>query len=192
MYARAVEEGEARLRALRREEWEDLGLGAVAVALAVAATQFSPELAVPLFVGGVVVGVKGVRAGWCRWDLVDRLADYVDAYVIPEVLAYASRHASMERRNTFASFIRSRLLAGDPRIAAVAQDLEALAIDLDDDSLALEPAAAVATMRLLSEPESPLLDRAAPTDELRSRVLQIRSGFRPRLLGSDGRQPAVL
>jgi hypothetical protein len=84
------------------------------------------------------------------------------------------------------------LLAGDPRIAAVAQDLEALAIDLDDDSLALEPAAAVATMRLLSEPESPLLDRAAPTDELRSRVLQIRSGFRPRLLGSDGRQPAVL
>jgi hypothetical protein len=192
MYARAVEDGEARLRALRREEREDLGLGAVAVALALAATQFSPELAVPLFVGGVVVGVKGVRAGWRRWDLVDRLADYVDAYVIPEVLAYASRHASMERRNTFASFIRSRLLAGDPRIAAVAQDLEALAIDLDDDSLALEPAAAVATMRLLSEPESPLLDRAAPTDELRSRVLQIRSGFRPRLLGSDGRQPAVL
>jgi hypothetical protein len=192
MYARAVEEGAARLRALRHEEWEDLGLGSVAVALAIATTQVWPELAVPLFVGGVVVGVKGVRAGWRRWDLVDRLADYVDAYVIPEVLAYASRHASMERRRTFAAFIRCRLLACDPRIEAVARDLEALAIDLDDESLALDPVAAVATMRLLSEPESPLLDRSAPTDELRSRILQIRSGFKPRLLGSDGRQPAVL
>jgi hypothetical protein len=194
MYARADEEGAAKLRALRHEEWGDLGLAAVAVALAVAATQAWPELAVPLFVGGVVVGVKGVRAAWRRWDLVDRLADYVDAHVIPEVLAYASRHASMERRRTFASFIRSRLLASDSRIAAVAQDLEALAIDLDDDSLALDPVAAVATMRLLSEPESPLLDRAAPMDELRSRVLQIRSGFKPRPLpsGSDRRQAAVL
>jgi hypothetical protein len=194
MYARAVEEGAAKLRALRHEEWEDLGLGAVAVALAVATTQVWPGLAVPLFVGGVVIGVKGVRAAWRRWDLVDRLADYVDAYVIPEVLAYASRHASMERRRTFASFIRSRLLVSDQRIAAVAQDLEALAVDLDDDSLALAPVAAVATMRLLSEPESPLLDRSAPTDDLRSRVLQIRTGFKPRLLasGSDSRQAAVL
>jgi hypothetical protein len=193
MYARAVEEGAAKLRALRHEEWEDLGLGAVAVALAVATTQVWPQLAVPLFVGGVVVGVKGVRAAWRRWDLVDRLSNYVDAYVIPEVLAYASRHASMERRRTFASFIRTRLLATDQRIAAVARDLEALAIELDDDSLALDPVAAVATMRLLSEPESPLLDRTAPTDELRSRVLQIRSGFRPRPLASgDRRQAAVL
>jgi hypothetical protein len=192
MYARAVEEGAAKLRALRHEEWEDLGLGAVAVALAIATTQIWPELAVPLFVGGVVVGVKGVRAGWRRWDLVDRLADYVDAYVIPEVLAYASRHASMERRRTFASFIRCRLLAGDPRIAGVSRDLEALAIDLDDDSLAIEPVAAVATMRLLSEPESPLLDRAAPTDELRSRVLQIRSGFKPRPRASGDRSQAAV
>jgi hypothetical protein len=194
MYARAVEEGAAKLRALRHEEWGDLGLGAVAVALAVAATQVWPELAVPLFVGGVAVGVKGVRAGWRRWDLVDRLSDYVDAYVIPEVLAYASRHTSMERRRTFASFIRCRLLAADPRITTAAQDLEALATELEDDSLALDPVAAVATMRLLSEPESPLLDRAAPTDDLRSRVLQIRSGFkpRPRTTGSDTRQAAVL
>jgi hypothetical protein len=194
MYARAVEEGAAKLRALRHEEWEDLGLGAVAIALAVAATQVWPELAVPLFVGGVAVGVKGVRAAWRRWDLVDRLADYVDAHVIPEVLAYASRHASMERRRTFASFLRCRLLAGDSRLAAVAQELEALAIDLEDESLAFDPVAAVATMRLLSEPESPLLDRTAPMDTLRSRVLQIRSGFKPQPVasGTDRRQAAVL
>jgi hypothetical protein len=192
MYARAVEEGAARLRALRHEEWEDLGLGAVTLMLAVAVTQVWPELALPLFVGGLAVGAKGVRAAWRRWDLVDRLADYVDAYVIPEVLAYASRHTSMERRRTFASFVRSRLLTRDERVAAVAQDLEALATELEDDSLAFDPAAAVATMRLLSEPESPLLDRAAPTDELRSRVLQIRSGFKPQPLpsGSDRSQAA--
>jgi hypothetical protein len=192
MYARAVEEGAARLRALRHEEWEDLGLGAVTIALAVAATQVWPELALPLFVGGIAVGAKGVRAAWRRWDLVDRLADYVDAYVIPEVLAYASRHTSMERRRTFASFLRSRLLTGDERVAAVAQDLEALATELEDDSLALDPAAAVATMRLLSETDSPLLARAAPTDELRSRVLQIRSGFKPQPLpsGSERSQAA--
>jgi hypothetical protein len=192
MYARAVEEGAARLRALRHEEWEDLGLGAVTIVLAVAATQVWPELALPLFVGGIVVGVKGVRAAWRRWDLVDRLADKVDAYVIPEVLAYASRHASMERRRTFASFLRSRLLTGDARVAAVAQDLEALASELEDDALALDPAAAVATMRLLSEPESPLLECAARTDELRSRVLQIRSGFKPQPVpsGNDRRQAA--
>jgi hypothetical protein len=192
VYARAVEEGAARLRALRHEEWEDLGLGAVTIVLAVAATQVWPELALPLFVGGIVVGVKGVRAAWRRWDLVDRLADKVDAYVIPEVLAYASRHASMERRRTFASFLRSRLLTGDARVAAVAQDLEALASELEDDALALDPAAAVATMRLLSEPESPLLECAARTDELRSRVLQIRSGFKPQPVpsGNDRRQAA--
>jgi hypothetical protein len=192
MYARAVDEGAARLRALRHEEWEDLGLGAVAVALAVAATQVWPQFAVPLFVGGIFVGVKGVRAAWRRWDLVDRLAGHIDAYVIPEVLTYASRHASMERRRTYAGYLRSRLLTSDERIAAVARDLEALASELEDDSLALDPVAAVACMRLLSETESPLMDRAAPAEELRSRVLQIRSGFKPQPLpsGSDRSQAA--
>ena len=98
----------------------------------------------------------------------------------------------MERRRTFASFLRSRLLTGDERITAVAQDLEALASELEDDALALDPVAAVACMRLLSEPDSPLLARSAPTDELRSRVLQVRSGFKPQPLpsGSDRSQAA--
>jgi hypothetical protein len=192
MYARAVEEGAARLRALRHEEWEDLGLGAVAIALAVTATQVWPELALPLFVGGIAVGAKGVRAAWHRWDLVDSLAGHVDAHVIPEVLAYASRHTSMERRRTFAGYLRSRLLTSDERIAAVARDLEALAMELEDVSLALDPVAAVACMRLLSETDSPLLDRAAQAEELRSRVQQIRSGFKPQPLssGSDRSQAA--
>jgi hypothetical protein len=185
MHARAVDEGAARLRTLRHEQWEDLGLGAAAIALAVGATHVQPQLAVPLFVGGLAVGVKGVRAAWRRWDLVDRLAGDGDAHVLPEVLAYASRQASMDRRRTFASLLRSRLLTGDARIAAVAQELEELAVELEDDSLALDPVAAIASMRLLSDPESPLLDRAAPAEELRSRVRQIRAGFEP------GRAPSA-
>ena len=91
MYARAVDDGAARLRALRHEELEDLGLAALVLALAVAATQTRAELAVPLLLGGLVVGARGVRALWRRWDLVERLSGEVDAYVIPEIRAYAAR-----------------------------------------------------------------------------------------------------
>ena len=52
MYARAVDDGAEQLQALRREEWGDLALAAVAVAAAIAATMTRPEFAVPLFLGG--------------------------------------------------------------------------------------------------------------------------------------------
>ena len=183
MYARAVDEGAARLRALRQEELEDLGLAALVLGLAVAATQARAELAVPLLLGGLVVGARGVRALWRRWDLVERLSGEVDAYVIPEIRAYAARQATMERRRTFAAFIRGRLqqpgLLCEARLAAVAGELEELAADLEDSRLAFAPAAAVACMRLLSDPvASPLLNPALPPDDLRSRICQIRSGLR--------------
>lgn len=182
MYARAVDEAAARLRELRHEEWEDIGLAALALLLAVAATQIRPGLAVPLFLGGLAVGAFGVRALWRRWDLVDRLAGERDAYMISEVLAYASREATMERRHTFAAMVRSGLrqpgLALQPRVHAAAEELEALASELDDGELGLDPACAVACMRLLSDlAESPLLNPELPAEELRSRVRQIRSGF---------------
>jgi hypothetical protein len=165
-------------------KWGDLGLAALAFGLAVAATQVRPALALPLLVGGLAVGALGMRALWRRWDLVERLAGEGDAYVIPEILAYASREATMERRHSFAALIRSRLphpgLVSEARVVAVADELEALASELDDSALALDPAAAVACMRLLSDvAESPLLNPALPHEELRSRVRQIRSGFRP-------------
>ena len=103
MYARAIEEASSRLRELRQEEWQDLGLGALSIALALAATQVRPALAMPLFLGGVVVAVRGMRALWRRWDLVERLAGERDAYVIPEVLAYAAREATVDRRHAYAS-----------------------------------------------------------------------------------------
>jgi hypothetical protein len=67
----------------------------------------------------------------------------------------------------------------------VADELDALAAELEDDGLALDPVAAVACVRLLSDlPASPLLNPAAPVSDLRSRIRQIRSGFAPGLAGA--------
>ena len=177
MYARAVDDAAARLRALRREKREDFGLAALAVVLAVVAAAFLPELALPLLVGGLASEVLGLRALLRRWDLVERLSGEHDAYVIPEVLAYASHETEIERRQTFAAMIRSHLpqpgILGRTGVMAAADELEALACDLDDRRLALDPAAAVACMRLLTGIDgSPLFNSALPPEDLRSRVQQ--------------------
>lgn len=186
MYARAVDDADSRLRELRHDEWERLGLGGLALGLAVVAAEVRPSLALPLFLGGLVVGVLGVTALWRRWDLVDRLAGERDAYVIPEVLAHALREATMERRHDFAVRIRGTLRGPvTPGLATAAEELEVLASELDDGELALDPACAVACMRLLSDPaESPLFNPMLPPDELRSRVRQIRAGFSSRRLAA--------
>jgi hypothetical protein len=185
MDARTIDNAGERLRELRQEEWEDLALAALVLGLAVLAAHAWPSLALPLFLGAIGVGALGLRALLRRWDMVERLSGERDAYVIPDVLAHASREATMERRQISASVIRSTLAAPGPgleaRIAAVAGELEALATDLDDPGLVLDPGCAVACMRLLGDVEgSPLLNRALPPEELRSRVCQIRSGFSSR------------
>ncbi len=180
MYARAVDEAAERLHALRCEERGDFGLATVALALAVAAAQFRPALAMPLFLGGLFVGGFGLRALWRRWDLVDRLVGERDAYAISEVRARASSAATIERRRGYAALIRSRLRdpALQTRIARVAEELEALASELEDGDLELEPAAAVSCTRLVTDvAESPLLNRALAPEDLSSRVRQIRAGF---------------
>jgi len=185
MYARAVEDAEARIRELRREEYRDLGLAAAVLALAVIVTFVHPPLAFPLLVGGFAVGFLGLRALWRRWDLVERLSGDHDAYVISEVLRRAARETTAERRRLYAASIRIQLDASNSlyaeRASRAARELEALAADLDDETLELDPAAGVACARLLEDyAESPLLNLALPADELRSRVCQIRAGFRPR------------
>ena len=179
MDARAVDEAASRLRELRREEREDLGLAALALGFALTATQLRPTLALPLFIGGLGVGALGLRALWRHWDLLERLAGERDAYVIPEVRSRASVEATLERRSSLAALIRSRLREPvEARIVAAAAELEALAAELDDDELALDPACAVACMRLLSDlAASPLLNPQLPPEDLRSRVRQIRLGF---------------
>jgi hypothetical protein len=189
MYARAVDQADARLRELRHDERAELGLAAVALGASIVATEVFPALAAPLFLGGLVVGALGARAMWRRWDLLERLSGERDAYVISEVLDFASREATMERRHSFAGLIRCRLedarLAVDARVLAVADELEALASELEDSDLALDPASAVACLRLLSDfPQSPLLNQALPSEDLCSRIRQIRSGFMPRVVSA--------
>jgi hypothetical protein len=182
MYARAVDDAASRLRQLQGEERGDLALAALALGLAVAATQVRPELAVPLFLGGLGVGVFGIRALWRRWDLLDRLAGERDAYVISEVRAFASREATLERRRSCAASIRRRLEEPrETRIALAADDLGALAAELDDPDLEIDLACAVACVRLVSDVAgSPLLNPSLPPGELRARVRRIRSGFETR------------
>jgi hypothetical protein len=182
VYARAIDEASTRLRELRQEERWELALAGAALAASLAATQVLPELAAPLFIGALVIGARGACALWRRWDLVERLSGERDAHVITEVRAFALREATMERRRCCAGHLRAMLrearLAGDARLLAVADELEELATALEDDGLTLEPACAVACVRLLSDvTQSPLLNRALPSEDLRSRVRQIRSGF---------------
>jgi len=187
MYARAVEDADVRLRDLRQDEWTRFVLGGLALALSLVATAVRPELALPLFVGGLVLGALGVRAAVEHWDIVDRLAGEPDAFVISEIRRRAARETTMERRHALADQVRSWLREpASERIRAVAPELEALAAELEDDELALDPVSAVVCVRLLTDPESPLLIAARPSDEIRARVSQIRSGFAaPDLAGSD-------
>jgi hypothetical protein len=176
VHARAIDDAGRRLRELRREEWSDLGLAGGALVLAVVAAIRLPTVALPLFVGGLALGALGVRALWRRWDLVDRLADEPDAYAIPEVLAYALRETTMESRRRLAAFVRSHVeQARLPEVATV--ELAALADELEDERLDLDPAAAVACVRLLSDPVRSALLNPALQDGLRSSLWTIRAGF---------------
>lgn len=197
MYARTVDEVAESLRALKSEELEDFGLATVVLVLAVAAAQFRPGLAVPLLLGGLFVGGSGMRALWRRWDLVDRLAGDRDAYVISEVRHYASIAATMERRRGYVVLIRHALreLERDQalraRIMPAAELLDALASGLENDELELEPAAAIACARLVSDvAQSPLLNAAFTAEDLSSRVRQIRTGFSSRSHDRAGDQGA--
>jgi hypothetical protein len=179
MVARAVEDAGRRLHDLRREEWEDGSLGAVAFALALAMSVVHPALALPIFVGGLFVTYRSVLAGWRRWALLERLVVERDAYALPEVRARGKQAASTINRKRLSRSIRSRLeLAENPRVVANADQLEGLADELIDPLLELDPACAAACAHLLTDDLcSPLINTALPEEEVRSRVVQIRSGF---------------
>jgi len=181
MVARAVEQADRRLRDLRKEEREDGALAAAAFGLAIAASVVRPEFALPMFVGGLFVAGRGVLAGWRRWDLLDRLVVERDAYAIPEVRARGEQEAGMPNRRWLSLAIRSRLeLSANPRIADNAGELSALAEELLDPQFVLDPACAAACSRLLTdELSSPLINSGLPAEDVRSRLIQIRSGFRP-------------
>ena len=185
MYAREVEKAQASLNELRLTEREDLALAAVAFCASLVATQVFPQFALPLFLGGLTVGVLGIRAVVRQWDLVDRLMGERDAYVIPQVLERAARGATAEKRKSMAASVRGIAEeAGHPddaRIRAVAADLELLAQELEDDALELDLSAAVACQRLFTDVDGPgpLFDLLVPVDELQARIRHVRTGFIP-------------
>jgi hypothetical protein len=182
MIARAVEDAENRLRDLRHEAWDDGLLAVGAVGLALTATALRPDFAVPLFIGGMFLAFRAIVAEWRRWDLIDRLAGEHAAHVIPEVRARAERDAGMASRRSMSRAISWRLELGEnPRIAAAADELAALANDLLDSRLDLDPACAAVCSRLLADDAaSPLINPALPLEDLPSRVAQIRAGFHRR------------
>ncbi len=185
MVARDVERLSAELGALRHGLWEHLGLALLAFGLAVTASQFWPAFAVPLLLGGVASLFLFLRALLRRFELIDRLVLDRDAYAIPEVRRRAEEAATMESRRSLAvsiqCLLRQPALGVPGRVAAVARELEALAAELDDEQLALDPACAVACSRLLNDVlASPLRNPTYPREDVHSRICQILAGFRPR------------
>jgi hypothetical protein len=179
VHARALKEAQTQLVELRHDGFHQLGLGAIAFGASLAMNAIYSPLVLPLFLGGLAMWALGLRSYWRHWDLVDRLANDRDAYVISDVRAYAARDARMERRRANATVIRYwAQQSADPRITDVADDLEQLACDLEDAALELSPQCALACRRLLTDPTvSPLLD-GAPADDLHAWIAEIEDGFR--------------
>jgi hypothetical protein len=173
--AHALTEAETRLTELRQDERQQLGLGALALCASLAMTAAYEPLVAPLFVGGMAMWLLGIRSLWRRWDLVDRLADDRDAYVISAVRAYAARDARMDRRTANAALLR--YWTAQPEFTEVVAELQQLARDLENVNLDLSPACAVVCRRLLTDPTvSPLLNGGL-ADDVHEAIVQIEQGF---------------
>lgn len=174
------------LHELRVEEWADFALGAVVLALSVASTQAAPLLAWPLLLGGFFVMLRGVIAAVRRSELVERLLLDSKAYEIPEIQVRGEHLASLSHRRVLADSIRSALRGTRPyrpaRVELAAVELSALADQLEDETLGLDPYYAVRCHRLLMDgTESPLLNENLQADGLLSTIRRIRGGFESRV-----------
>jgi hypothetical protein len=185
MTGRMIEEAEHRLHELRQDEWSRLVLASLAGAVALGASVVHSPLAIPFFLGALTVGVLAMRASLERSDLTHRLLLDRDAYLIPEIRRQAEEIASMNSRRTLAETVRRRATPVPgyplaPRVAGVADELELLALELEDDRLLLDPACAVQCAELLTGyMASPLLNELLPAEDVRIQLRQIRAGFRP-------------
>jgi len=183
--AQTLQENEHRLHELRQDEWTDLGLAGLAMGLALAASFFHPPFALPLFIGALASSILAGRAFFRRSELFDRLMLDDDAQAIPEVRRRAEEIATMESRRALAHALRTRLTpvpgcSTSPRVAGSEDELKALAADLDDETLSLDPCCAVRCHQLLNNyAESPLLNHLLPEQDVQVWIRRIRSGFEP-------------
>jgi hypothetical protein len=184
MVARDVERAAGELRAFQVGAREHFGLAAIAFVVALVASRFLPALALPLLAGGVTSLILGVRAEIRRWELIDRFVLDRDAYQIPAVRDRACRAATMRNRCSLAASTRVLLsreeFVCNGRARALRQELETLAATLEDPALTLDPLAAIACERLLTDVQgSPLRNPTMPVEDARACVVRIMAGFRP-------------
>jgi hypothetical protein len=112
---------------------------------------------------------------------VERLSAERDAYLIPEIFAFVLRETSMDRRHAFAASIRMWLDEPATRIVANAEELEALASELDDERNDIDPECAIACKRLVTDVStSALLNPMLRREDLHSQIARIRLGLRRR------------
>ena len=192
MAAFDLEERERTLRDLRVDGRSDLGLALLAMGAAVAATILHPPFVMPLFAAALVGLALAGRAFFRRLELVDRLLLERVAHAIPEIRREAERLASMPRRRALAQSLRTKLtpLEGYPmreRILAAADELRALADDLENEELSLDPLSAAECNAFLNDHErSPLLNDLLPEGNVRSWIRRIRFGFELRAGSLEG------
>lgn len=192
MAAFDLEERERTLRDLRVDGRSDLGLAILAMGAAVAATILHPPFVMPLFAAALVGLALAGRAFFRRLELVDRLLLERGAHAIPEIRREAERLASMPRRRALAQSLRTKLTPpeGYPmreRILAAADELRALADDLENEELSLDPLSAAECNAFLNDHEkSPLLNDLLPEGNVRSWIRRIRFGFELRAGSLEG------
>ena len=184
MVARDVEQAAGELRAFQVGAREHFGLAAIEFVLALVASRFLPALALPLLAGGIASLILGVRDEIRRWELIDRFVLDRDAYQIPTVRDRACRAATMRNRCSLAASARALLsreeLACNGRACALREELEMLAATLEDSTLTLDPLAAVACDRLLTDVQaSPLRNPTMPVEDAHACIVRVMAGFRP-------------
>jgi hypothetical protein len=185
MNAEAIEQAERRLHELRLDEWADLGLAASAIGLALAASVLHPPFVVPLLIGALASAVLTGRAFFRRLELSDRLLLDGDAYAIPEIRRRGEDMASMENRQALARAVRAKMTpapgySSSPRVVAT-EELRALASELDDDGLSLDPVCAARCHQLVNNyAESPLLNSLLPDEDIQVWIRRIHLGFEPK------------
>lgn len=185
MNAEAIEQAERRLHELRLDEWFELGLAVSAMGLALAASVLEPPFAVPLLIGTLASAVLAGRAFFRRLALSDRLLLDRDAHAIPEIRRRGEDMASMENRRALAQVVRAGLTpepgySSSTQVAATAE-LRALASELEDEGLSLDPVCAARCHQLMNNyAESPLLNSLLPDENIQVWIRRIHLGFEPK------------
>ena len=162
-----------------------LGLAALTVVAAGAASIWLPSGIVPLAVLAVIEAVVVMGAYYAQRDLIQRLALDPGASLVPEVQRYHERLGGQPARDRLAASINSLIADASlpyaiclaDRVALVEDQLRLLARELATPEIPVQPRSLVTCLRLLSHGvESPLFNPGVPIEQLHATLLRIRVG----------------